>query len=339
MTNSELDKAIKEENINGIYLFYGENTFMIDTYIKKIKKSFTELLPGINYISIDENNIENLISDIATPAFGYDKKLILVKNSNLFKKEAKTKKTKLSEIQEKIEEYIKENIEEIKNSIVLIFIEENADKNELYKTVETIGNVCNFESLKGYELVKKLKSISSAYGVNVEENTLKYFIELVGTDMQENINELRKLIEYTGKDGTITKEDIDKLTIRKIDAVIFDLTDSLGNKNINRAINVLKDLLYNKEPIQRILIMLYNHFKKLYVIKLAEKYEKDVAQSLNLKPNQAFLLSKYKKQANCFSEENLRVLLKELTSLDANYKVGKIDLNIGLESILCTYCS
>lgn len=339
MTNSELDKAIKEEKINGIYLFYGENTFMIDTYIKKIKKTFAELLPGINYITIDENSIENLISDIATPAFGYNKKLILVKNSNLFKKEAKTKKTKSSEIQEKIRDYLKENIDDIKDSIVLVFIEENADNNDLYKIVETIGNVCNFENLKNYELVKKLKSISSAYGVNVEEDTLKYFIELVGIDMQEDINELRKLIEYAGKDGIITKEDIDKLTIRKIDAVIFDLTDSLGNKDIKQAIDVLNNLLYNKEPIQRILITLYNHFKKLYIIKLAEDYGKDVAQSLNLKPNQAFLLGKYKKQAGYFTEENLRLLLKELASLDANYKIGKIDLNIGLEAILCTYCS
>lgn len=60
---------------------------------------------------------------------------------------------------------------------------------------------------------------------------------------------------------------------------------------------------------------------------------------LDLKPNQAFLVGKYKTQANSFSEEELKDILHALIALDSNYKVGLIDLNIGLESILCTYCS
>ena len=50
-------------------------------------------------------------------------------------------------------------------------------------------------------------------------------------------------------------------------------------------------------------------------------------------------MGKYKKQAGYFEEEKLRMLLQELADLDYNYKIGKIDLNIGLEAILCSYCS
>ena len=101
----------------------------------------------------------------------------------------------------------------------------------------------------------------------------------------------------------------------------------------------MNNLLYAKEPIQKILITLYNHFKKLYLVKLAIKYNKDIANSLNLKPNQIFLVNKYKAQANYFSEKELKIILNELIDLDYKYKVGLIDINIGLESILCTYCS
>lgn len=37
------------------------------------------------------------------------------------------------------------------------------------------------------------------YQVNIDENTLQYFIETCGTNMQVLINEIRKLIEYEGK--------------------------------------------------------------------------------------------------------------------------------------------
>lgn len=140
-------------------------------------------------------------------------------------------------------------------------------------------------------------------------------------------------------DGNIKKEDIDKLCIKQLDSVIFDLTDSLGKRDISKALEVLNNLLYSKEPIQRILITLYNHFKKLYIVKLSERFHKDLATSMNLKPNQMFLTTKYKTQARYFETKELRRILDELINLDANYKSGLIDLNIGLETILCRYCS
>lgn len=176
------------------------------------------------------------------------------------------------------------------------------------------------------------------YQVNIDENTLQYFIETCGTNMQVLINEIRKLIEYEGKNGTIKKEDIDKLSIKELESRIFDLTDNLGKRDITKVLEMLKELLYNKEPIQKILVTLYNHLKKLYMAKLAEKYNRNIAECLKLKPNQMFLVTKYKKQSEFFKEKELRKILQELIDLDYNYKNGLIDINIGLEAILCRYC-
>ena len=54
--------------------------------------------------------------------------------------------------------------------------------------------------------------------------------------MQDLINEIRKLIEYAGENGKIEKEDVDKLCIKKLESVIFDLTDNLGKKDIKKAL-------------------------------------------------------------------------------------------------------
>ena len=89
----------------------------------------------------------------------------------------------------------------------------------------------------------------------------------------------------------------------------------------------------------KILITLYNHFKKLYITKIAQKENSNIAECLNLKPNQMFLVTKYKTQSNYFREEELKNITEELINLDYNYKIGQIDLNVGLESILCRYCS
>ena len=256
LTVEALEKELNSGKLKGIYLLYGEDTFLLEQQLHKIKKNFGEVVKGINYISIDENNIQELIADIETPAFGYVNKLIIARNTGIFKREAKGRTGGVSkELKDKINDYLKENIDMINDAVVLVFVENETEK------------------------------------------------------------------------------------IKKNESVIFDLTDNLGQKKVKEAMDVLYNLIASKEPIQKILITLYNHFKKLYFVKLAIAYNKDIAQSLQLKPNQMFLVNKYKAQAKGFKTSELRKIVQELENLDYKYKIGLIDLNVGLEAILCAYCS
>lgn len=336
----ELEKQLNQGEVKGIFLLYGEDTYLLEQQLKKIKKNFVELVKGINYILIDENNVQELIADIETPAFGYPNKLIIARNTGIFKREGKGRSGGASkELKDKINDYLKDDIDLINDSVVLVFVENEVEKNSIFNTIEKIGQVCNFEEQKPFQIIKRLKSICNSYKVNVDENVLQYLIESCGTNMQDLINETRKLIEYAGENGKIQKQDIDKLCIKKIESVIFDLTDNLGQKKVKEAMEVLYNLIASKEPIQKILITLYNHFKKLYFVKIAVANNKDVAVSLNLKPTQMFLVNKYKLQAKGFKTSELRKIIQELQDLDYKYKIGLIDLNVGLEAILCAYCS
>ena len=324
--------------MDSLYLLYGQETFLLEDFLKKIKKSFDKLVEGINLIKIDETNVNQLIADIETPCFGFDKKLILVKEAGLFKKEGKKKSASSSGLAEKIADYISSNIENVKQDNVIVFIEAEAEKNKLYKVLDEYGKVVNFEPEKLPSLVKRIRAISNAYKVEISDYDAQYLVECCGTNLQDIINELRKLIEYAGQGGKISNQDIDMLTTKQIDSVIFDLTDNLGKKDIKKAMEVFYNLIYQKEPVQKILITLYNHFKKLYFVKCALKNNENIAENLKLKPNQTFLVNKYKAQAGYFQVFELRKILEELANLDYNYKVGLIDLNVGIEAVLCRYC-
>ena len=243
-----------------VYLLYGEERYLLENKIKRIKKEFGELIQGINYIQIGETEIDNIISDIETPPFGYTKKMILARNTGIFKKSKKTtkKEEKAKTIVDKLAEYIEKNIKQINETVDIIFVEEEAEKNSLYKSIEKNGEVIEFTELKLPELISNIKKICNAYKVNIDEATTRYFIECCGTNMQELINEIRKLIEYAGENGTITSREINLLSTKQIQAIIFDLTDSLGKKDIAQSLKVLKGLIASKEPIQKILITLYN---------------------------------------------------------------------------------
>ena len=206
-----------------IYLFYGEDNYTKEREVNKIKKDFGEMVDGINYLKISDTTINELIPSIETPAFGYPKKLIIAKNTGLFKKDLKKKsKNDNNDLKEKINLYIKQNIDQINETVVVVFVEQSVEKCELLSTIDKLGVVCNFEYQKPYQIQNRLKAIINAYKVNVDSNTLTYLIECCGTDMQELINETRKLIEYTGEGNTITKEAIDKIAIKKAKTIITD---------------------------------------------------------------------------------------------------------------------
>lgn len=330
------ENQVGNNELKSLYLFYGPEKFLLEEALKKIKKNFGDLQKGINYIEIGENSVLDIIPNLETPPFGFDKKLIIVKNSGLFKKD--TKNGNVSINREKIETYLKENFDYVKDYNVLVFIEEDALKNlNIFKIIQKQGYVEEFQFLKPVQIKDRLKRISNAYKVNISDSNLLYLIDLVGTNMQDLINELRKLIEFAGPGGEVLKEDIDKLAVKQMQAIIFDFTDNIGTKNISKAIEILDTLVYNKEPYQKILITLYNHFKKLYLLKLYEKSNSnmDISEVLGLKANQMFLISKYKRQASYFKENELNDIIRQLSELDYKSKNGLIDIEIGLKSILC----
>jgi len=141
ITIENLEKELKEGKLNNIYLLYGEETFLLESCLKKIKNGFGKLIPGINYIKIDLNNVNLLISDMETPAFGYDKKLIIARDTGLFKKDGRKKVQIKSEIVNKINSYIQENVDTIKEAVTLVFVEQEADKNKKKQKEDKDKNV------------------------------------------------------------------------------------------------------------------------------------------------------------------------------------------------------
>ena len=118
-----------------VKLLYGEEIYLLETKLKRIKKDFGKLVKGINFIQIDDTNAQELIADIETPAFGYERKLVIARNTGLFKKEKKTAKGQelaLNKLISKIAEYISDNISLINEAVELIFIEEEIQEKYLH---------------------------------------------------------------------------------------------------------------------------------------------------------------------------------------------------------------
>ncbi len=313
---------------NNLYLITGDEAFEKQEALEKIKDNFGQIVKGINFITLEKDGINSLENEINTYPFGFEKKLIIVK---IDKKE----KSDTEQVEEK-NDWLTESLEKSLSSledVCVVFLGDFQKRSRIYKLVDKYGKCIVCEKKKEYELLTWCTKIFKENEVTISNNDINYLINLVGTDKLVLKNEIDKLIDYAMETKTVNKEIIDLLCIRTSDVIIFDLTDSLGNKNVKGALKSLNDLLENKEPIQKIVIMIAKHFKSLLVAKIAMMENKNVMDELATKSTYA--ANKYTSQARSFKLDELVRMIKELAKLDIDSKTGLIDLKIGLEKVIC----
>lgn len=311
--------------MENLYLISGDDEYEKSNYIEKLKEQFSDLKKGINLIQIDKDNMNTLEQELSTYSFFNDPKLIVVKlqKKSGEEEEGKSKKEWLTE---DLEEKILNKIE----TITLVFLEEGTSKGKLNKLITKNGQVVVFDKKKPQELATWAQSFAKERGVTLGKNEAVYLVDLCGSNKQVLASEIIKLVDYV-ENNKIEKADIDKMCIRTSEVIIFDLTDSYGKKDIKSTLKSLEDLLENKEPLQKILIMITKHFKSLLLAKIALEQGKSVAAELGINPYPA---KKYSDQSKNFTKEELIRIFKELAALDVDSKVGKIDLKIGMQKII-----
>lgn len=314
--------------MENLYLVTGDDLFEREKTVEKIKNAFGELVKGINFVVIDKEKINLLQGEVTTYPFGFDKKLIIVNIVN--------KNQDADETLSKNDWFDDELMESILNSIdmnVIVFNGNFQVKSKIYKFVSQNGKCIDLHKPKNKkDITPWVVDLVKKEGKAISNENAAYIVHTCGADKMMLYNEIQKLIDFTYDKKEITKKDIDEVGIRNIETIIFDLTDSLGARNVANSIKILEELLMQKEPLQKIFIMIAKHFKSLLVTKICMSENRDVANELNIKF--PFIVNKYKDQARKFTRGELENLLLDIANLDVDSKIGKIDLKTGLEITL-----
>lgn len=300
--------------MSNIYLLYGEEKYELNQKVEKIKKEFSNLQVGVNLFYINNDNIDELPSITQGVTFFGSEKLIIIKNTNL-----------------KFDTNI---IKDIDEDIKVIIIEESVDKRlSEYKNLAKFAECIEFKHLDAAQMTDFIISTLKRYNVKISYEDAQYMQNVCGEDKSNNINEMQKLVIYVGNGGTVTKDIIDNICSKTLNAKIFDVLENIINKKKKIAIEQLNTLLQQKEPIVKIYIMLYKQYKQLYMIKLLKvKGEKNIATAIGLHP---FVVKKLLASCDKYTEQELKNIIYAFDEYDQKTKNGDIDFEIGLKKIIC----
>lgn len=322
-----LREQLKTKKFSNIYLFTGEEKFLIEAYLRKIIDIIFEgqdKMMNLDQFNLDNKDIDKIESSLETLPFFADKRIVVLENLDLFGTKNKSRN-----------ERIIAAITKLSDSTICFVIEDKIDKrNKLYKYINKNGTVLEFYFLTEKKLIHYAAKELAKANIKISSSDGKFFIDTVGYELRIISKEVSKLIDYVGDHEIATKTDIETVCTKHLEAKIFELVDAVGTKNRERALFLYQDMISLKEQVTRILFMISRQISLIYEVKLMK--EKRTTNNVIAKTIKVpeFVIKKLVTQSKKFSHDEIKSTIKQLVELEYEFKQGRINLETGIELMI-----
>lgn len=335
ITIDVLESEIKKNSIANGYVFCGLDEELIKSSIDPIiKKVLDKDFLDLNFIKIDGltstfDEIENACETL--PFFG-DKKVVLVYRANFLKDKPDKEGAKTYT---EILKYIKDLPQHTILIMYYLFNDkrDTPKKNKKLSMLDKYVRVVHCDKLKKDKYYKKIEDIFKENGRTIGKVQLKYFADKVQNNFDIIKREIDKLDCYAlGRE--LTKEDIDKLIPNKSEDDIFDLVEYISLRKVEKAIDLLDELLFKADQHMLIISSIGNHFKRLYEIKAYLLKGKKLEFFISKYRLPQFVCEKLMNQASKFSLKQLNQLIKVCVNTEIKLKSSTTDKQMEMELML-----
>ena len=326
MKYSEFIAQIEKGKISPLYHFTGEEEFLkreaveklIEILIEKGLKSF-----NLDFVQARETKAEEIINLCATLPFGSQKRMIVVYD--------------IQKLHPKHKDELSKYFPHIPESSCLVVISNRVDKRlKFYQDLKKSATEVEFSLLSDEEVLDWINERVKKYHKKIDSKGIELLLEAVGNNLYELSNELEKLAIYVQEKELIDLEDIENVVGYTKTENIFQLNQAIGEKKLNQALKILKDLSLSKGKETSIIFMLGNHFLKLYQIKAST--EKNIYNLAHLLRIYYGLVQEYQNQAKNFSLEQLEKGLSLIYQADSDLKSGKMPQKLLIELLIYELC-
>ncbi|MBQ3115429.1 MAG: DNA polymerase III subunit delta [Clostridia bacterium] len=290
-----------------VYIFEGEDAFFRQRGLELIKKRYLSE-PELNLTNFDgEPSVSDLIASLNGYPFMSEKRVTVVKEfypkQNYFKSG------------------LKDYLDAPSNTAILVILNQN--KSDAFKKFDKVC-VVDCSKADASILSRWVKGECTRNNVTIDSQTARLLSEYCLSDMTRIEKETEKLVSYAGSGGVIDKNVLDQMVVRDVEYQIYNMTEYIAKKKVDLALAVVTDMLSKGEPAQKILVSVYNYFRRLLLVAISDKTVDEYVTLLGIKD---FAVRKAKEQAKMFTKRSLKRAVDMLTDFDYKIKSGLIDVS------------
>lgn len=204
---------------------------------------------------------------------------------------------------------------------------------KLWETVDGCGDVVQFAKQEPRDLIPWIARHFASHKKRITPDLCAYLIDITGGTMTALSGEIAKIAAYSGADE-IKKSDIDAVTEPVLDAVVFQMTDLLGQRDYGGALQKLRQLLKMQEEPVMILGAVGGHFRRLSTAKTLAECGKGSSELMKLCSIGDYPARKTMAAAGKFSSRFYRAAAELILETDHQLKTSFDDPQRLLELLL-----
>lgn len=316
-----LNQDIKDQTFKRVYLLYGEEAFLKNSYKNRLKEAVIgDDTMNFSYFEGKSLDLDELIRIADTMPFFTERRLVLVEDSGFFKSAS-----------EKMLAYLPT----MPDTTCLVFVESEVDKrSKLFKKVKELGYAAEMARQDAAQLARWAGNILAKDGRKITSRTMELFLSMTGDDMENIRMELEKLVSYTMGRDVITDADVEEVCTVRVTSKIFDMVAAIVNRQTRKAMDLYEDLLTLKEPPMRILFLIARQFNQLMQVKELMGRGLDrgaIASKLKMQP---FVVGKIMPQARQFTKEQILSYVNLCVDVEEAVKSGRLQDRLAVELLI-----
>ena len=325
-----LKAAIREKNVGNFYIFHGEERFLMQHYLDQLRKLLLdELTESFNYHRLHNENfdLQALADAVENLPMMAEHTFVQVDDIDLFKLGEDTR-NKLMEILSDIPEYCT-----VVFTYVTVAWKPDKRQKKFWDCIENHASIVEFAKQEQRDLVPWIARHFAAKGKRISNDLCVYLIDITGGTMTALAGEIQKICAYSGADH-ITKSDIDAVTEPVMDAVVFQMTDLLGQGRYGDALLKLQQLLkMQQEPIA-ILGAIGGHFRKISTARVLMDNGRQSGELMKLCGMNDYAARKTMDAARRFSAAYCKKAMELILETDNKMKTSFDDADRLLEMLI-----
>ena len=326
----KLRVAIREKQIANLYIFHGEETFLLHHYLEQLKKLLVDpLTESFNYNKLTKENFDlrGLADAVESLPMMAENTFVWVDDVDIFKL-PEGDREKLAEVFSDIPDYC---------TVVFTFetVEWKPDKRlkKLWDAISQNGTVVEFAKQSQRDLIAWVTRHFSVNKKRITPDLCSYLIDITGGTMTALAGEISKVCAYSGAEN-ITKSDIDAVTEPVLDAVVFQMTDLMGEGNYGAALAKLHQLLQMQNEPLSILGAIGAHFRRISAARILIDNGKTAEDLMKLCGMRDYPARKMMAATKRFSARFCETAAELILETDRNIKTSYDDPERLLELLL-----
>jgi DNA polymerase-3 subunit delta len=260
ITYPELRNKLEKGTIKPLYLFQGEEEFLMEEAIDLIKeKVLGTAASSFNFEKFygKEAKADEIIASAEITPFLSNRRFLLVKDTDLFS---------AAELDILARYAAKPN-----PSTCLIFTANKIDgrKKSFFDAIKTNGEIVQFWKLFENEVPRWIQRRAKKHGLSLSSEACLHLYENIGNDLRQLDQELEKVGAFLGKQQEISLEILENVIHPIRQYSVFDLVDKLGQRKLDKTLEILEVLLREGEEPLKITTLLARQIRLLWYIKLS----------------------------------------------------------------------